>query len=159
MRGVTFRSFNDEAESYISTHTPHARRDHMQCIVVFFLLISTHTPHARRDSIAMISLLTLLPFLLTRLMRGVTITARETKRPEKISTHTPHARRDHKLSFTQGFLSISTHTPHARRDVMFCLSAANWWISTHTPHARRDRRNARGLQLHTHFYSHASCEA
>ena len=36
-------------------------------------------------------------FLLTRLMRGVTLTAEEMHRLHVISTHTPHARRDFHL--------------------------------------------------------------
>ena len=56
---------------WISTHTPHARRDRYHTLLFLPFFISTHTPHARRDSSA--------------------IGAVEL---EEISTHTPHARRD-----------------------------------------------------------------
>ena len=50
MRGVTFQSFVCSVAIFISTHTPHARRDTVIFGVLFSLLfISTHTPHARRD--------------------------------------------------------------------------------------------------------------
>ena len=29
MRGVTYRKYRQELEAMISTHTPHARRDHL----------------------------------------------------------------------------------------------------------------------------------
>ena len=41
----------------------------------FPLMISTHTPHARRDSAERLVTPPHLEFLLTRLMRGVTIAA------------------------------------------------------------------------------------
>ena len=57
-------------------------------------------------------------FLLTRLMRGVTLTPLSEPAFGKISTHTPHARRD--SIFPSDIVAnkkISTHTPHARRDL------------------------------------------
>ena len=59
--------------------------------IITYILISTHTPHARRDiGISVPGL----GFLLTRLMRGVTVRIDGTRHVITISTHTPHARRD-----------------------------------------------------------------
>ena len=51
MRGVTFESQNIKNICYISTHTPHARRDKWNAKKIQATIISTHTPHARRDMI------------------------------------------------------------------------------------------------------------
>ena len=58
--------------SWISTHTPHARRDPETRGNNIFNNISTHTPHARRDNIFSVNDFLQSKFLLTRLMRGVT---------------------------------------------------------------------------------------
>ena len=58
------------------------------------LTISTHTPHARRDDFIESVTVAITIFLLTRLMRGVTIRTVQFTVPARISTHTPHARRD-----------------------------------------------------------------
>ena len=55
-------------------------------------------------------------FLLTRLMRGVTAETLINNKCTIISTHTPHARRDIRSGTPLFLLRISTHTPHARRD-------------------------------------------
>ena len=82
-----------------------------------FKTISTHTPHARRDERVVDIAARLKRFLLTRLMRGVTVYIYVRECGYQISTHTPHARRDQDLTRECEFsLSISTHTPHARRD-------------------------------------------
>ena len=100
-------------------------------------------------------------FLLTRLMRGVTLIRHHQMYLFAISTHTPHARRDIKKIPLPAPTGISTHTPHARRDnpinthvigdAKFLLTRlmrgvtciirqtmGTATISTHTPHARRD---------------------
>ena len=77
-------------------------------------------------------------FLLTRLMRGVTIDGVANSDEVKISTHTPHARRDMSALMSFIGLLISTHTPHARRDRIEVKTPDHGNISTHTPHARRD---------------------
>ena len=94
MRGVTRAGLTVDGVAGISTHTPHARRDACALMRVARYKISTHTPHARRDRITVPSMVgvwisTHTPharrdlsdgarlgdrFLLTRLMRGVTIT-------------------------------------------------------------------------------------
>ena len=73
MRGVTTSDEYLSGNIYISTHTPHARRDEQQIEKTRQFAISTHTPHARRDSDNGIK------FLMFKF----------------ISTHTPHARRDY----------------------------------------------------------------
>ena len=124
--------------------------------------ISTHTPHARRDMSVHTMPVIYIRFLLTRLMRGVTINSFFFISIDNISTHTPHARRDTgKISLIASPIVISTHTPHARRDYLtfsvfgslqflltrlmrgvtpehFKLLFCHFHISTHTPHARRD---------------------
>ena len=75
MRGVTLTNQSGEIHTLvISTHTPHARRD---CFALGERLvvqgISTHTPHARRDSLHRRRRCRQRQFLLTRLMRGVTV--------------------------------------------------------------------------------------
>ena len=55
MRGVTaLRDYQNDL-LYISTHTPHARRDITNVNDLNDLNISTHTPHARRDVIRRLS--------------------------------------------------------------------------------------------------------
>ena len=62
------------------------------------------------------SLIKEVKFLLTRLMRGVTVLQYRETYLKPISTHTPHARRDiGEMPRIKRFI-ISTHTPHARRD-------------------------------------------
>ena len=79
----------------ISTHTPHARRDtNAEDYKTKYDKISTHTPHARRDFRLSSAVLRLVRFLLTRLMRGVTLQGVLYVLSLVISTHTPHARRD-----------------------------------------------------------------
>ena len=137
MRGVTVVNDYKPDTIYISTHTPHARRDNSFCCVCIVALISTHTPHARRDNEIRFKRCALRKFQLTRLMRGVT----------RDSWRNLH-----------GTL-ISTHTPHARRDRCRHEWTPQNWISTHTPHARRDRFAVLFADLVWNFNSHASCEA
>ena len=76
-------------------------------------------------------------FLLTRLIRGVTLAG-----------HT-----------ADSFLQISTHTPHTRRDAERLTHIEDGIISTHTPHTRRDAYGGYVGQQSGDFYSHASYEA
>ena len=94
MRGVTFAVKGEKQKFFISTHTPHARRDLYLPMNNQPWVISTHTPHARRDVVETPVSKNFTSFLLTRLMRGVTGGGRSTAPPKEISTHTPHARRD-----------------------------------------------------------------
>ncbi len=96
MRGVTTKMVSLELEKFVSTHTPHARRDLIVDLSMLkYLKVSTHTPHARRD-------LQILQELLTS---------------SRVSTHTPHARRDAIFCTVEVVHDVSTHTPHARRDI------------------------------------------
>ena len=52
MRGVTALTLGRDFGVVISTHTPHARRDHIGWTRTPGNGISTHTPHARRDRYA-----------------------------------------------------------------------------------------------------------
>ena len=80
----------------ISTHTPLARRDLLRVAHDNHFHISTHTPLARRDFSSFCSSTAAIPFLLTRLLRGVTQPQPLSKLAGQISTHTPLARRDSK---------------------------------------------------------------
>ena len=71
MRGVTVYTDRPPYADFISTHTPHARRDGKDTVDKIINAISTHTPHARRD-----------------------FSGRRRIPDACISTHTPHARRD-----------------------------------------------------------------
>ena len=76
MRGVTYSFQKSKKGEFISTHTPHARRDTVQAAPPkLFHVISTHTPHARRDMCQCDKNHEIELFQLTRLMRGVTNTA------------------------------------------------------------------------------------
>ena len=93
-------------------------------------------------------------FLLTRLMRGVTLLGASGALCAIISTHTPHARRDENGDLIISIQQISTHTPHARRDSFIIPVRLLFVISTHTPHARRDERlaaddNRQHISTHT----------
>ena len=125
-------------------------------MVTFF--ISTHTPHARRDLKSQPHK-RIAQFLLTRLMRGVTGQPQHDNLPILISTHTPHARRDRPVALLSTTPMISTHTPHARRDPQRQRFPVYCQISTHTPHARRDSHTPSSDVSVCNFYSHASCEA
>ena len=118
MRGVTIIDLDRRMEEYISTHTPHARRDGLiYPMYESAISISTHTPHARRDGILKNSDWDILTFQLTRLMRGVTAV-----------NNAVH------VGISQFQLT------RLMRGVTLALGAADidGNISTHTPHARRD---------------------
>ena len=51
MRGVTAARRHIGNILFISTHTPHARRDVHLTRTESLTIISTHTPHARRDAV------------------------------------------------------------------------------------------------------------
>ena len=161
MRGVTFCMCKCETEKYISTHTPHARRDLLPVLQTLCSMISTHTPHARRDTVGehkhtqpvisthtpharrdtrnSPSCLDCKGFQLTRLMRGVTSLEPSFALFEVFQLTRLMRGVTYYADFVYYDLEISTHTPHARRDPSFItvvLSVS--YISTHTPHARRD---------------------
>ena len=117
MRGATNTAAVDGGVPLISTHTPHAGRDSNAFQIHHSdKQISTHTPHAGRDPYGSLQKyrcgyfyshapcgarrlrriygVCLERFLLTRPMRGATITRPGIIENISISTHTPHAGRD-----------------------------------------------------------------
>ena len=94
MRGVTARIAKYGAHPRISTHTPHARRDHLwqtdQGGAGQFLLTRLMRGVTSCERFFSFGV----EFLLTRLMRGVTSCSALRSVKGSISTHTPHARRD-----------------------------------------------------------------
>ena len=183
MRGVTNRVlYKYNTISNFNSHASCEAWHSMPYIKVSVLFISTHTPHARRDWRNLLYCTKTYKFQLTRLMRGVTLEDKSIQEIHKISTHTPHARRDWWSFCIKINSKISTHTPHARRDINFCIWWTFFWrfqltrlmrgvtswcrtnvatisISTHTPHARRDLKKCFCLIHMLNFNSHASCEA
>ena len=77
-------------------------------------------------------------FLLTHLLRGVTIQSAEPYGEFSISTHTPLARCDQDIQVATDDTAISTHTPLARCDTEPKKQTKVGKISTHTPLARCD---------------------
>ena len=160
MRGATIACENMNMLSWISTHTPLARRDQDHLHLGSLLSISTHTPLARRDIRSRHGARRYIDFyshascearreavrvagsdrgfLLTRLLRG--------------ATDDGYKRSNH--------LGISTHTPLARRDLSSCFRSA----ALETFLLTRLLRGATPAPVHqlslvSNFYSHASCEA
>ena len=91
------------------------------------------TLEARADDVST------LKFLLTRLMRGVTVSRLIFFFCfQAISTHTPHARRDERWAC--GPAEVEFLLTRLMRGVTTILQGGNFAkkISTHTPHARRD---------------------
>ena len=76
-------------------------------------------------------------FLLTCLLRGMTIQS----------------------NFMRTYETVSTHMPLARHDVSNCVSLPDLSVSTHMPLARHDTVAADIWYVMLSFYSHASCEA
>ncbi len=123
-----------------------------------FDFISTHTPHARCDKLSYGIILILFLFLLTHLMRGVTLS---NEYPNTsfgfLLTHLMRGVTNG-LSALFPIIIISTHTPHARCDITSHILRFHNPISTHTPHARCDATTRTPTSWSRHFYSHTSCE-
>ena len=123
-------------------------------------IISTHTPHTRHDNRWKQTAGNMYQFLLTRLIRGMTLPQMHRPRQLLISTHTPHTRHDSfpRKSRTRYSKFLLTRLIRGMTD---CdgFGMKNFFISTHTPHTRHDRRVSLGTLAQTHFYSHASYEA
>ena len=94
LRGATVNVHSFIPSLSVSTHTPLARRDHRDESAPAGRSVSTHTPLARRDCIITAKKETWNTFLLTRLLRGATISGRAVSAAFIVSTHTPLARRD-----------------------------------------------------------------
>ena len=145
-------------------------------------MVSTRMPLAKHDSAHSFNIPSCLSFLLTCLLRGMTVVFRVLLLHPFVSTHMPLARHDMNTDEVKEFLEVSTHMPLARHDVdhifmngksisflLTCLlrgmteppniSERCFSVSTHMPLARHDKRSARAAVMHAGFYSHASCEA
>ena len=96
MRGATFIIVACFLYSIISTHTPHAGRDHQNGKIKTMSGISTHTPHAGRDAYDMTCYIADADFY----------------------SHAPCGARQIMSGYIAFGVTISTHTPHAGRDVM-----------------------------------------
>ena len=149
----------------ISTHTPHARCDeelvdwiaiqgeqnfysHTSCEVWRVERIQTNYTHwgfllthlMRGVTVSESCCSSSLTFLLTHLMRGVTTPSIFAHSNAAISTHTPHARCD--LENADGYTDFySFLLTHLMRGVTYrCNDTRHLYtISTHTPHARCDQ--------------------
>ena len=99
-------------------------------------------------------------FLLTRPMRGATVTRTTTSILLIISTHTPHAGRDGKQQQEKDEQNnFYSHAPCGARLTWAKDKNTKPTISTHTPHAGRDAAGLGKLITVPDFYSHAPCGA
>ena len=139
MRGVTKWQDNSFSILWISTHTPHARRD--------------DEPMARRKG--------LIGFLLTRLMRGVTWSIWKLYyRQRNFYSHAScEAWPSIRHTMCMGSYFYSHASCEAWQDGEHAKNTKDSNISTHTPHARRDLFILTNAIRFSNFYSHASCEA
>ncbi len=98
-------------------------------------------------------------FLLTCLLRGMTGGVVYLKPSPLVSTHMPLARHDIARWRLNIKCWVSTHMPLARHDNGYYGAEQEFEVSTHMPLARHDeKRQVHKIQLFS-FYSHASCEA
>ena len=173
MRGVTFESQNIKNICYISTHTPHARRDvfssenhvkkfnfnsHASCEAWRIYLDPTDenenfNSHASCEAwlFLILSLTVSGDFnshasceaWLVDTSAAVLCVVFQLTRLMRGVTKTGE--------MPLGMDVISTHTPHARRDVNHA-DVERWRnISTHTPHARRDRQQYKNIGYYEEF--------
>ena len=124
-------------------------------------LVSTHMPLARHDASPREKSERRERFLLTCLLRGMTIRKGVNINSQRVSTHMPLARHDAEGFVRIGYLLVSTHMPLARHD---SGRLQRWYyskkVSTHMPLARHDAMSrCAPSNLLCSFYSHASCEA
>ena len=138
---------------------PLARHDTSAMNSPTILQISTHMPLARHDIYPVIMLHFSFKFLLTCLLRGMTIHESHVYRHEHISTHMPLARHDICYGCGKKPDFISTHMPLARHDGVWIRRHKFPDISTHMPLARHDIYPIQWMTVDNNFYSHASCEA
>ena len=160
MRGVTRWCIRLCITKYISTHTPHARRDFKN---LYSIRIECHFySHASCEAwrIAVPDNDTDVEFLLTRLMRGVTEWKILYQRIyfhfySHASCEAWHSSGSSSLWSSPFLLTrlMRGVTLHRRRMEQLLR------ISTHTPHARRDIVTYGSVLTAYDFYSHASCEA
>ena len=120
--------------------------------------VSTHMPLARHDFLV-VFLNFILVFLLTCLLRGMTITGNQIDVVNLVSTHMPLARHDVAVPVMRDAYQVSTHMPLARHDYKHENVCRNLGVSTHMPLARHDKIPLSFRFTFSRFYSHASCEA
>ena len=138
-------------------------------------------PLARHDICNRISAAPLCRFLLTCLLRGMTVSCRPCRLHwvflltcllrgmtndngniiwnKDVSTHMPLARHDDLVGQFPAMVSVSTHMPLARHDSDDVETNISKIVSTHMPLARHDMEKIYQLDIELSFYSHASCEA
>ena len=164
-----------------STHMPLARHDLLHSRVRQSKLVSTHMPLARHDTrqsrmfrknrlflltcllrgmtVAFPSSSMIGAFLLTCLLRGMTYdTGVIVIKHWFLLTCLLRGMTLDKTKREQGTY-VSTHMPLARHDFLFFHTFLNLRVSTHMPLARHDPTRYRYRQYTLSFYSHASCEA
>ena len=160
MRGATSSASFGVSFFQISTHTPHAGRDNENTYTpLAYGNFYSHAPCGARLCTG-ISTLSAAAFLLTRPMRGATITCLIITLCFIISTHTPLARRDGRnaLRILRISVFLLTRLLRGATNIQFAKDKIHG-ISTHTPLARRDRLYRQSNRSSNDFYSHASCEA
>ena len=121
----------------VSTHMPLARHDRVFRSLMPKSIVSTHMPLARHDNFYMGLRIGELAFLLTCLLRGMTVP----------------------INYDRFGFYVSTHMPLARHDVTVVHPLRQVTVSTHMPLARHDPGRYGRLYISESFYSHASCEA
>ena len=161
IRGATYSPLNVCQDVEISTHAPHTRRDQRGTGggISFYNFYSRASYEARRRTVCCRG--GQAEFLLTRLIRGATISRRMIPWKMRISTHAPHTRRDwafgHAWGLPQFLLTrlirgatlallaggLAVVNFYSRASYEARLTSATsvsvfLKISTHAPHTRRD---------------------
>ena len=144
----------------ISTHMPLARHDLSQRM---------HRSHLSQFLLTcLLRGMTMMPelkitwaiFLLTCLLRGMTRQGKPNGQDKHISTHMPLARHD--PAIMAGSFFVLDFYSHASCEAWPCGSTLPrhlFQISTHMPLARHDNPTTSLDTIALNFYSHASCEA
>ena len=144
---------------YVSTHMPLARHDFSLQSPYGNIHVSTHMPLARHDAVGRRSLHMRAEFLLTCLLRGMTVTKKLYGVRFTVSTHMPLARHDQwHVSGLRGFAFLLTCLLRGMT-TRILTNLKSMTVSTHMPLARHDHRQYHATVCVLRFYSHASCEA
>ena len=121
--------------------------------------VSTHMPLARHDK-SMERSGGYIQFLLTCLLRGMTLGVMDGYIFPKVSTHMPLARHDLYWDLLAREILAFLLTCLLRgMTVIRGKNAVNIIVSTHMPLARHDKILSSVFFILYRFYSHASCEA
>ena len=116
----------------LARHDTKATKDKIDAIYV-----STHMPLARHDA-AIPEAASAPAFLLTCLLRGMTIASASWNSMPPVSTHMPLARHDLNPESQAYAIQVSTHMPLARHDKDMKEANTQHKVSTHMPLARHD---------------------